>query len=135
MTARICVYVLHLEPALGHARHYVGSAKPAQLRRRLRAHVTGRGARFTAAAIQQGCQLTLSALIRHVPRAEEYQVKRSRRAKALCKLCSPQRRAWPRPIHLHADQLDVLDAPTFQQSWAGGLAAACPKAMKKGRST
>ena len=46
------VYTLHLDPPLGHARHYTGFGK--DLEARLDAHARGEGARLTQVQLERG---------------------------------------------------------------------------------
>ncbi len=51
------VYVLHLDPPLAHARHYVGIALDGNVLRRVRQHMSGQGSPLVAAAVAAGCQV------------------------------------------------------------------------------
>jgi hypothetical protein len=51
---RSVVYVLHFDPPLHHARHYIGIAHDGDVTRRLRQHRKGRGSSLVAAAIAAG---------------------------------------------------------------------------------
>jgi hypothetical protein len=79
------VYLLHFDPPLGHARHYIGWAKNAEAR--LVEHKAGRGGRLPAAAAAAGCE---SVIARTWPgtRADERKRKRRHEAPRMCPLCT-----------------------------------------------
>jgi hypothetical protein len=55
------VYVLHFEPAIHHARHYIGIAWDGNVARRLQEHASGRGSALVFAAYAAGCRVTITA--------------------------------------------------------------------------
>lgn len=54
------MYLLHFEPPLGHAGHYLGVARQGNLLRRLGLQKSGKGARLPAAAIAAGCVIVVT---------------------------------------------------------------------------
>lgn len=54
------VYLLHIEPAFGHARHYCGSCLRRRLWVRLKEHADGYGANLCHYARAAGCTLILA---------------------------------------------------------------------------
>ncbi|HEY9826950.1 MAG TPA: GIY-YIG nuclease family protein [Stenomitos sp.] len=79
------VYLLHFNPPLHHARHYIGFAKTS-VERRIRQHQQGTGAALTKAAIAAGIQLEL-ARIWEGNRSLERQLKNLKNAPRLCPIC------------------------------------------------
>ena len=80
------LYLLHFDPPLCHARHYLGWAR--DLEPRLAAHRAGRGSALTAAVIAAGggrieFARTWEAVARHFER----QLKNRHEAPRLCPLC------------------------------------------------
>jgi predicted GIY-YIG superfamily endonuclease len=78
------VYLLHFDPPLGHARHYIGWAKDAEAR--LAEHVAGRGGRLPAAAAAAGCSIVI-ARTWDGTRADERRMKRRKEHPRLCPIC------------------------------------------------
>jgi len=89
----IC-YLLHLDPAYRHARHYLGSAaSSAILVRRLHKHATGRGTPLLQAALAAGGAFVLVRLWVGTP-ALEHQLKRRKAApRLLCPACPTRAQA------------------------------------------
>lgn len=54
------VYVLHIEPPLGHARHYVGYTPDEDLARRIAEHMSGSGSPLIRAAVAAGRNVQLA---------------------------------------------------------------------------
>lgn len=59
----LVVYVIHFEPPLLTARHYVGITTADRLYKRFSEHAAGRGARMTATAAAEGCEFLLAQRI------------------------------------------------------------------------
>jgi hypothetical protein len=53
------VYLLHLEPAYRHARHYLGSTARELVADRIAEHVAGRGSPLVRAAVEAGSTVEL----------------------------------------------------------------------------
>jgi predicted GIY-YIG superfamily endonuclease len=85
------VYLLHLDPAYRHARHYIGWTR--DLAARLEAHRAGRGARLMEVVKQAGGSFRLA---RTWPgdRDRERAIKNRHEAPKLCPECSPR----PKPV-------------------------------------
>lgn len=87
------VYLLHLEPAFGHARHYLGSTD--DLEHRLHMHRIGKGARMLAAARAVGVRWRLVRTWEG-GRAEEARLKRRHNSPHYCPVCTPAARGGSR---------------------------------------
>jgi hypothetical protein len=85
------VYLLHLDPPVKHARHYVGWT--ADLDTRLEAHRVGRGARLLEVVKELGGSFRLA---RTWPgsRTRERAIKNRNNAPRLCPVCTPE----PQPV-------------------------------------
>jgi hypothetical protein len=59
----LVVYVIHFEPPLVTARHYVGITTADRLYKRFAEHACGRGSRLTAVAAAEGCTFHLAQRI------------------------------------------------------------------------
>jgi hypothetical protein len=81
------VYLLHLDPAYKHARHYTGYAEPGNLQGRLAAHAAGTGARLMQVIKEAGGTFRLA---RTWPggRTRERELKSRRDAPRLCPICT-----------------------------------------------
>jgi len=107
------VYLLHFEPAFGHARHYLGWTD--DLPARLRAHRGGNGANLVAHAVAAGCQIILvrywvgdrglEATFKQRRLRPSPSTRNGRRLGAarslaeFCPICNPGRAAKRRPLH------------------------------------
>jgi predicted GIY-YIG superfamily endonuclease len=88
------VYTLHLDPPLGHARHYTGFGK--DLEARLDAHARGEGARLTQVQLERGGTWLLASA-EPGTRDREAQLK-ERRASRRCQICKEEAQvAEPEP--------------------------------------
>jgi predicted GIY-YIG superfamily endonuclease len=85
------VYLLHLDPPLKHARHYVGWTS--NLDERLEAHRSGRGARLLEAVKEAGGSFHLARTWAG-SRSLERAIKDRKEAPKLCPDCSPS----PKPV-------------------------------------
>lgn len=80
------VYLLHIEPAFGHARHYTGYTTRDDVTERVAEHVAGKGAVMLRHATAAGCAVTLVRVWRDVPRKFENSIK-GRSVRPLCPVC------------------------------------------------
>jgi predicted GIY-YIG superfamily endonuclease len=80
------VYLIHLEPAFGHARHYVGYTTRDDVNERVEEHRGGRGANMLRHAVAAGVELKLVRVWRDVPRKTENKIK-GRSVRPLCPEC------------------------------------------------
>jgi predicted GIY-YIG superfamily endonuclease len=78
------IYLLHLDPPLGHGRHDLGSA--GDLEERLREHASGHGARLTAVAHERGITWRMVRTWRGT-RTDERRLKRRHNTPRLCPEC------------------------------------------------
>ena len=89
------IYILHIDPPLKHARHYVGWTKDADVTRRVREHLEQSGRRpskLVAAALRAGCAVTLAGTLEG-DREFERRLKARKGASSYCPLCRPARNA------------------------------------------
>lgn len=86
---QIEVYLLHFEPPLNRARHYIGSTTTRNMNRRMRDHTSQRGAKIVAAAIKNGCAIFQARIWTQQSRAFERRLKNNGHFEKLCPLCSP----------------------------------------------
>lgn len=89
------VYIIHLDPPLQHAKHYVGYT-PNSVEARLKLHEKGLGASLTKAAVDNGCQLVVTRVWHHVDwhtaREQERRLKRNSHVPRHCPICNPKKR-------------------------------------------
>lgn len=80
------LYLLHLDPPLAHARHYLGFAEdvPARIER----HLAGTGSPLIRAALANGSTITLAAVFEG-DRTFERVLKRRKNTPRLCPICTP----------------------------------------------
>jgi hypothetical protein len=81
------VYVLHITPAFGHAKHYVGFCEEADPSRRLNRHLAGRGSPLIKAAVAAGCRIDLVHTIPQADRNYERSLKKRGGASRWCPAC------------------------------------------------
>ena len=79
------VYLLHFDPPLCHARHYLGWAR--ELVPRLAAHRAGRGSPLIVAVIAAGGRIELARTWEAVDRHFERALKNRHETPRLCPLC------------------------------------------------
>lgn len=89
-----CVYILHLDRPLKHARHYIGFA--VDLERRIAHHRAGTGARFTQVLHEQGIGFTVARTWDGADKNFERRLKNCKHAADYCPLCS-----WERTREYH----------------------------------
>lgn len=90
------VYLIHFEAPIcpdtkdgRRTQHYIGWASDGNLRRRLGAHATGRGARLTQVARERGIGWRLARTWPGGDRALERKLKRSNNRWRYCPICRP----------------------------------------------
>jgi hypothetical protein len=81
------LYLIHLEPKLKHAGHYLGYTGESRLSERLSEHARGRGARLIKAALNAGSKLYLARTWPNGTLDLESKLKRQQHFKLLCPLC------------------------------------------------
>lgn len=88
------LYLIHLSRPLSDrhtSQHYLGFTPNAvTLGERVRAHMQGRGARFTQVAVERGIQLNFVRLWAEGDRHLERQLKKRKNHKKLCPVCNPK---------------------------------------------
>lgn len=101
------VYLLHFDPPVAHARHYLGSTPDHNLHRRMQEHASGRGAKLTSVAAARGVRMTL-ARIWHAPdRTLERKMKVAKHLNRHCPVC--QRGETDNPVLTAPAVLASLD--------------------------
>jgi predicted GIY-YIG superfamily endonuclease len=80
------VYLLHIEPGYGHARHYLGYS--ADIESRISAHMLGEGSPLIKAAVRWGRRIYWTRVWEDTGRTWERYLKRRHNAPALCPVCS-----------------------------------------------
>lgn len=80
------VYLLHLDPPVEHARHYLGWTLDVD--RRLAQHQRGAGSPLVAAAVAAGSTVVLARTWVGVDRFFERRLKNRHAAPKLCPVCS-----------------------------------------------
>lgn len=89
------VYVLHFDPPLQHARHYVGWTDQEDVASRLEEHLKGTGSRLVRAAVAAGISVHLAHVFVGADRHFERRVKKSTDVSRWCRMCGRNER--PRP--------------------------------------
>lgn len=82
------VYLIHLEPAFGHAGHYCGYTELESAAERLDRHAAGRGAVMLRHAVAAGTRLVLARVWDPAPRQFERRLK-GRGLRPVCPICDP----------------------------------------------
>ena len=85
------IYVLHIDPPLHHARHYVGWTKDGDVERRVHEHLTQTGShpsKLIGAALAAGRTVTLAGTLPG-DRKEERRLKKRGGASRFCPMCRP----------------------------------------------
>lgn len=80
------VYLLHLDPPLHHARHYLGWST--DIPKRVDSHLAGKGSPLVRAALKQGSVITLARTWLGLTRNDERRMKDGKNVPRLCPLCS-----------------------------------------------
>ena len=85
------VYLIHIHPAIAHAKHYMGWCPdtPTGLDDRLTRHEKGTGARLTRVARDLGRELILTRVWHGQDRKFERLLKNRKNAPKMCPLCNP----------------------------------------------
>lgn len=89
------IYILHIDPPLAHARHYVGWTKDEDVTRRVNEHLKQSGRRpskLIGAALRAGRAVTLAGTLEG-DRDFERRLKSRGGASSYCPLCRPARNA------------------------------------------
>lgn len=89
------IYILHIDPPLAHARHYVGWTKDRDVSRRVSQHLNQTGSRpspLVGAALAAGCTVTLARVL-DGDRTFERRIKARHGASSYCPICKPAHNA------------------------------------------
>lgn len=81
------VYLIHIDPPLKHAAHYLGYCSSTRLTERLREHAHGQGAKLLKAAVANGSGLYLARTFPDGDPMLEARIKRASHLKLLCPFC------------------------------------------------
>lgn len=99
------LYLLHFDPAVGRAVHYLGVTAEENLQKRLRRHACGHGATLTREAVKRGSSIYLARSFPGLDHKQERLIKNSGHLKHLCPICCPALRpADLEPYKLKAPQ-------------------------------
>lgn len=90
------VYVLHFDPPLQHARHYVGWTDHEDVASRLEEHLKGRGSRLVRAAVAAGTAVQLAHVFVGADRHFERRIKKNKDVCRWCRICARNERPKPR---------------------------------------
>jgi predicted GIY-YIG superfamily endonuclease len=85
-----CIYLLHFDRPLSHARHYVGYTDDPTPDRRIARHRQGRGSKLMAAVVQAGITFSVARVWSDANRDQERQIKKGKNAPKLCPICRQQ---------------------------------------------
>lgn len=88
------VYLLHFEPALRHARHYMGSAEDVE--KRVQQHLCGQGSPLVKAAALAGCKVTVVRVWKGGGRELEAKLKNIQHNADYCPVCRKKKGKKPR---------------------------------------
>jgi len=80
-----CIYIIHLDTPLHHARHYIGFTT--DIWQRFETHATGQGSPYLRAALIEGCVFRVVRLIEG-DRTRERILKNRHGAAVFCPICS-----------------------------------------------
>lgn len=130
---QLAVYLIHFDPPFGKNRHYIGITTANRITKRFAEHCTGRGARLTAKAADEGCTLQLARVFWTHDPDDEYRFMLRADEPGFCPVCQgspPLRSIKPREkTAMHAwrsHQSELQDATSF-------AATRVLPGMKKGR--
>lgn len=79
------VYLLHLDPPLKHAKHYLGYSR--DITARVVTHLSGRGSPLVRAALAAGSQVSLVRIWDGAPQTLERALKDRKNVPLLCPTC------------------------------------------------
>ncbi len=100
------VYLLHLQQPLSRgvsptgkplqAGHYIGFSERDELSERMAEHMSGRGSKMLAAAVQRGIAWQIARVWkgRRADRCFERRLKNRKEAPRLCPICNPNALNW-----------------------------------------
>lgn len=89
------IYLLHIEPAFKHARHYIGYCDDPDPTGRWQQHLSGRGSPLIKAAVAAGCTVTIAHVIPGGDRNMERRLKNRGGATRWCPACGVNARPLP----------------------------------------
>lgn len=79
------IYLLHFDPPLHHAKHYLGWA--ADIKARFGVHLDHKGSPLVSAAVKNGSEVTLARTWEGAGRGTERRLKKRKNLRSLCPLC------------------------------------------------
>lgn len=80
------IYLIHIEPAFKHARHYIGFTSRDDVNLRLNEHKNGTGSIMLRHAVRAGCELILANTWQG-DRTAERRMKKQKNSKRFCPIC------------------------------------------------
>lgn len=83
------LYLLHFEPPVGRAQHYLGFTTPEGFKDRMTRHARGQGATLTRKAVEKGCKIYLARTFPDYDKSVERKLKQAGHMKQQCPLCCP----------------------------------------------
>lgn len=83
------VYLLHFEKPVARARHYLGFTRDDRLNERLTEHMSKKGARLTARAVDAGVAIYLARVFPQLTANDEKRLKAASHFDKLCPICCP----------------------------------------------
>lgn len=89
------VYVLHIEPAYLHARHYIGFTEQEDVGARVEDHISGRGSPLIKAAVAAGCRVDVAHVFVGGDRTFERKLKNRADVGRWCRCCGRRLRPTP----------------------------------------
>lgn len=81
------LYLLHFDPPVGRAQHYLGYTTPENLALRMTTHARGHGAALTRRAFEQGSKVYFARTFPDQDKHTERRLKQAGHMKRLCPLC------------------------------------------------
>ena len=79
------IYLLHFDPPVAHARHYLGWAKDHM--DRINKHLAGQGSPLVKAAVENGSHIECVRIWENKDRNFERKLKNRKNTKKLCPVC------------------------------------------------
>lgn len=97
-----CVYLIHFDQPLVHARHYIGFSER-DVEERFEDHTSGNGARILQVCNERGITYKLARVWKRKGRRFERQLKNGKHVSRLCPICNPKKNGK----HLYIDNLNI----------------------------
>lgn len=98
------LYLLHIEPAYRHARHYLGFTT-LDTEERITRHIKGHGSPLVKAALAAGCEITLAKTWPNADRNFERRLKNRGSSTRYCPLCADR---WAAILQAQRERREAL---------------------------